>query len=376
MSEQVKGQNIDSFDNWLIWLKRAAYLGIIVFLSVLISYFANFAQWPWRLSPLPEDWSSFGSVLAGASAFLAAIGTVGVLLISIKQFKLQQKQIEEQAKRQDEFEELQKDKWDKENEMLNFQKYQMHYSSFEELLDNYCNDNKVEITSRNKLYKKLFPNNTFENTCLSNDEADIFEGEINHLINFYLRCLKELKAFNTDKDIAVLNASNLITTLLHINPQQTLKNGDIEIKRNDDFIFSGLNLHNADSTMRNIGDLIRNLQRFSGHTREWGEDDSLKYHKINLAQFKDDISSHSARVYSNNKFYSDILDLQFVIYKVFGNEIENTLRIIESDESFANYYESIKVLISNNAKNMDQEKLEQLNTALGKLAPAYYAICS
>ncbi|WP_394230202.1 hypothetical protein [Shewanella colwelliana] len=167
MGKQEKSKDTDSFDNWLIWLKRAAYLGITVFLSVLISYFVNFAHWPWRLSPLSQDWSAFGSLLAGAASFLAAIGTIGVLLISIKQFKVQQTQIEEQTERQNAFEARQQQKWDKENEMLSFQKYQMHHSHFEQTLDKIENEYSIKFIHKSDLYRQTFVDNNFSQTVFT-----------------------------------------------------------------------------------------------------------------------------------------------------------------------------------------------------------------
>ncbi|MGE6647939.1 hypothetical protein ACQKE0_01520 [Shewanella colwelliana] len=213
MGKQEKSHNTDSFDNWLIWLKRVAYLGITVFLSVLISYFLNFAQWPWRLSPLPQDWSAFGSLLAGAASFLAAIGTVGVLLISIRQFKVQQTQIEEQTKRQDQFEERQQQKWDKENEMLSFQKYQMHHSHFEQTLDKIENEYSIKFIHKSDLYRQTFVNNNFSQTVFT-----VASGSwLTRLDLVTQELLKACKSYSSSS-----NADGMHSILLAINRMEAI----------------------------------------------------------------------------------------------------------------------------------------------------------
>ncbi|MEM5504934.1 hypothetical protein WNY81_08735 [Shewanella frigidimarina] len=172
-------ETTDNFDVWLVWLKRAAYISIILFISIILSYFFNFATWPLTMSSLTADWSAFGSLLAGSASFLGAIGTVGVMLLGIKQFKIQQAQIVAQTKRQDNFEEKQDKKWTKENEILNFQKYQMHTESFNQRLDGLERKWGISFKDNTALYISMFPNNDFYSlTYYSKKESWISELDI------------------------------------------------------------------------------------------------------------------------------------------------------------------------------------------------------
>ncbi|WP_445945939.1 hypothetical protein [Shewanella sp.] len=372
-----KDNSIMEIDRWLKWLKRAAYMGIGVFAVILIAYaikFRAFYDGVKAISNLPNDWSAFGSLLSGASSLLGAVGTVGVMLLGIKQFKVQQEQIKQHKQRQDIFEKKQCDKWEKENEMLSFQKYHMHYASFQELLDNFCNDNNLKITSRNQLYRKIFPHNNFQNTYLSNDETNV--DEINYLIDFYLECLNELQRLDSDKDQAILNFSHLITMRLNIEHPLESHNGDIQIRKSEgNFTFSGLNLHTIDSTMKYIGRFIISLQNFSGSQRDWlSEASYFRWDPINLVNIKDNLSQHSTRIYIDNTLYSNVLDLQSLVYKTFGNNIENTMNIVESDTAFSKYYCSITSLINSSENNKNPDELRELRHLKDQLYPHFCEI--
>lgn len=265
MGKQEKSKDTDSFDNWLIWLKRAAYLGITVFLSVLISYFVNFAQWPWHLSPLPEDWSAFGSVLAGASAFLAAVGTVGVMLLSIKQFKLQQVLIEEQTERQNAFEARQQQKWDKENEMLNFQKYRMHRDAFSEELSRFERKyNIYEVYDKTSLYKECFPNNNFESTsyevhCSGNDYID----ELNLLFS-------RIESIDKSNPAYIWNLHNMVERLLEkarMRATYPAENGYVFF---DDSSYA-VNIRRLDFTTQLLSEFMYILTSFTGYKKTSSE---------------------------------------------------------------------------------------------------------
>lgn len=162
--------SIFEIDRWLKWLQRAAYVGIGVFAVILIAYaikFRAFNDGIKAISNLPDDWSAFGSVLSGSSSLLGAVGTVGVMLLGIKQFKVQQQQINDQKKRQDDFELRQQQKWDQENEMLSFQKYQMHVSLFESLLTKIEAEHPITFNDKLSIYQEFYPSNSFIKTDFS-----------------------------------------------------------------------------------------------------------------------------------------------------------------------------------------------------------------
>jgi hypothetical protein len=171
-------ETIDNFDVWLVRLKLAAYMSIILFICIIFSYFINFATWPLTMSSLTADWSAFGSLLAGAASFLGAIGTVGVMLLGIKQFKIQQKQIEAQNERQNIFENLQQEKWKHEDEMIKQQRFIEHQNQFLIYIKNFESYSKFKIDNKLGLYKKLFPNNNHENTYL----VSSFDTNGSHLL--------------------------------------------------------------------------------------------------------------------------------------------------------------------------------------------------
>ncbi len=360
-------------DDWLKGMKSLLIITSIISLG-LIGFYAFYTRG--IISSKQSDWAAFGSFLSGVFSFFGAIGTVGVMVLAIKQFKVQQAQIDDQNKRQDDFESRQQKKWDKENEMLNFQKYQLHYASFEELIKKFGDDNDLKITSINRLYRNIFPNNNFQITELVNDETDVNKGELNKLITLYLDCLMRLKILNKDTEQAILNTSHLINKLLNINfkYQKKLENGDIifkDTKKNP--IFTGLNLHTADNTMLTIGELIRSLQRFSGHTREWQEESDFRYHSIALPQLKNEIKHHF-EIFNDEGIYLDTLDLQILAYNLLGEEIQNTIKIVEDDNIFMDYYESIQNRISLHKDTLSKDDYDKFVIALNKLTPAFYAI--
>ncbi|MCS6153683.1 hypothetical protein G3465_12340 [Shewanella baltica] len=179
-------------DNLLKWLKGLALVGVLAATIIITLYFV----YTWGpISSNQNDWAALGTLFSGVFSFLGAIGTVGVMLLGIKQFKVQQKQIEEQKTRQDNFEAKQQEKWDKENEMLSFQKYQMHFEQFERHLMNFQNKNGdiLQFHSPLSLYKKVFKKNNYQNVHyivnvnenVNNEDTIIDELaiEYNNLVN-------------------------------------------------------------------------------------------------------------------------------------------------------------------------------------------------
>ena len=157
------------FNKLLNRLKLAAYISFIIFSGILIAYavkFGSFTDFLDRLSNLPDDWSAFGSLLSGASSFMGAVGTVGVMVLAIKQFKIQQKQIEAQNERQNKFEKLQQEKWETEDEMIKQQRFIEHQNQFITYIHNFESYSKFKVNNKLGLYKKLFPHNNHENIYL------------------------------------------------------------------------------------------------------------------------------------------------------------------------------------------------------------------
>lgn len=163
--------SIFEIDRWLKWLQRAAYVGIGVFAVILIAYaikFRAFNDGVKAISNLPNDWSAFGSLLSGSSSLLGAVGTVGVMLLGIKQFKIQQQQIKEQKDRQDKLERKQSEIWRLESNLLEQQIKKIDFENFKNNLKSIeeFSSNKYEFNNINYLYNNL---NTKEKKQYIND---------------------------------------------------------------------------------------------------------------------------------------------------------------------------------------------------------------
>lgn len=125
--------SILEINRWLNWLKMAAYVGIFVFGLILLAYsikFRAFIDGMNAISNMPDDWSAFGSLLSGSSSLLGAIGTVGVMLLGIKQFKIQQRQMKKQEERQDSLEKEQSKIWELQSNLLEQQLQEIYFENF------------------------------------------------------------------------------------------------------------------------------------------------------------------------------------------------------------------------------------------------------
>jgi hypothetical protein len=256
----LKNETIDNFDVWLVWLKRAAYISIFLFISIIFSYFFNFATWPLTMSSLTADWSAFGSLLAGAASFLGAIGTVGVMLLGIKQFKIQQTQIVAQTKRQDNFEEKQDQKWAKENEMLNFQKYQMHISQFNELLSSI--EKELSITFKNKSdhYVKMFPNNNFLDTdFIVNRKKSTWISELDEKLDL-LQYITE----NYNRSPSAHHFQSAMSCIYYLQNILDIECNDY-LEQNNNIIFS-LRITNINKIVNTAIVVSQKLSQFSSFT--------------------------------------------------------------------------------------------------------------
>ncbi|MGI2169472.1 hypothetical protein ACROAE_04650 [Shewanella sp. MF05960] len=168
----------DQMQSWLTILSWLAIAGLTFFVVIIIMYY----KYSGEITSSRDDWATFGSVLAGASSLLAAIGTVGVMLMGIQQFKVQQEQIVEQNKRQIAFERKQQKKWDNENEMLNFQKYLSHVKLFEDTLEAIEARFEIQFLDKNYLYRNNFEKNSINNTTLSFNEGNDTANSLSWMI--------------------------------------------------------------------------------------------------------------------------------------------------------------------------------------------------
>ncbi|MDT3274024.1 hypothetical protein Q4Q54_11070 [Shewanella sp. SP2S2-4] len=262
-----EGNSILEIDRWLKWLKMAAYVGIGIFAVILITYaikFRAFYDGFKAISNLPNDWSAFGSLLSGASSLLGAVGTVGVMLLAINQFKIQQKQILEQSKKQAEFESKQLDKWAEEAKILKFQLYLSHQKQFEDMLLEFEASSRFRVNKR-ILYKKIFPKNnsnyvSFKSESDSSGVCFIFELEDEFAVLYNAAYNPDMKNYTPEN--LVLKLKNILKKL-NLFCIESAVIGDIK----DSNKFNGntgVNIFNLCGTIDNIELLINSLSSFSG----------------------------------------------------------------------------------------------------------------
>jgi hypothetical protein len=266
-----------NIDTWLTWLKRAAFAGIFFFSLILVSYTINFGSVSGfsealnRISKSPSDWSSFGSLLSGASSFLGAIGTVGVMLLGIKQFKIQQEQISKQTERQDTFEKNQSDIWKRENEVLNFKKFNMHLNLFKEEMSNFEKQfNIYHINNYNKLYKYIFPNNSIEKTTFR--VTGYKENKKLNNPDFIFSIIQKIQSIhNLNRDDPLFlnylhNITHEILKLLCVSTskQEPLSNGLLFISGDN----VGLNMNEIYFSLHSLTEFINLIIQFSSYEKE------------------------------------------------------------------------------------------------------------
>jgi hypothetical protein len=221
MNETNKSQ----LDDWLKKLSWLAVVGVFIVLFLIGLYFYSTIG---VISKQQNDWAAFGSFLSGVFSFLGAIGTVGVMLLGIKQFKVQQDQINAQTERQNSFEEKQEEKWAKENEILNFQKYRMHVSEFNNLLEGIEKDHHIIFKNKYGLYNQLFPNNNSYHTSFSvANEQSLISFLENYLKQFYTLAYRYKKLPNAcdfNNMIGLVGAINNALNIDFIHSESDEKN--------------------------------------------------------------------------------------------------------------------------------------------------------
>ncbi|ABX47982.1 hypothetical protein Sbal195_0804 [Shewanella baltica OS195] len=259
--------SILEIDRWLKWLKMAAYVGIGIFAVILITYaikFRAFYDGFKAISNIPNDWSAFGSLLSGASSLLGAVGTVGVMLLAINQFKIQQKQILEQSKKQAEFESKQLEKWAEEARILKFQLYLSHQKQFEDMLLEFEASSRFRVNKR-ILYKKIFPKNnsnyvSFESEAGEDGYSFIFELHNKFNTLYQAAFHHDMETYTPENLVLKLNS---IVKKLSLFCIESAVIGDLKDinKCNGN---TGINIFNLYGTIDNIELLINSLSSFSG----------------------------------------------------------------------------------------------------------------
>lgn len=172
-----------------------------------------------HISDKNDDWSAFASIVGACGSLIAAFGTIGVIAVSIKQFRTQQEQIDKQDVR-----------WESDQKIINFRRFQEHKNEFEKHLNNVEKQSKRNVRCENKinLYKSIFPNNNFDHCSYKISHKDITE-------------LKIVSAFNnTVSMLDSVDSTNIDGLIQHFD--RFFKFHSFSIESNDDsgeFIFEG-----------------------------------------------------------------------------------------------------------------------------------------
>jgi hypothetical protein len=144
----------NNMDKLFKWLTSLALVAFLVAVAIITFYFIN--TWG-PISSNQNDWASLGSLLSGVFSFLGAIGTIGVMVLGLYQFKELKKQTDEIS-------------------MLNhFEMFTKHNQIFSDFLVHV--ESKVvtyySMPNHFTLYKKIYPNNSIKNLSFQHDEEFI-----------------------------------------------------------------------------------------------------------------------------------------------------------------------------------------------------------
>ncbi|MDF0533674.1 hypothetical protein PY479_05190 [Shewanella sp. A32] len=221
MNKNMRDEKDDIFSS-LKWLIVVSIILSVIFLGF---YWYNVSL-PVNnhISDKNDDWSAFASIVGACGSLIAAFGTIGVIGISIKQFRYQQEQIDKQDSR-----------WEKEFEVLNFNKYMNHIDSFEQYLK------KIEIETngrlysnkKNKIYKSIFENNNFYTCSYELNENEIFKPGKKNYAKLYDNIIDMI---NRCEDFELYNIINIFQHFMSSYGfifEKSSQPGDLIINGND-----------------------------------------------------------------------------------------------------------------------------------------------
>ncbi|MBS0042216.1 hypothetical protein KFE26_07840 [Shewanella sp. M16] len=255
----------NNFIKWSSWLKYAAIIGIAIFIVVMVWYFFQFSPLMSDrniISEVPDDWGAFGSLLGGASSFLAAIGTVGVMLLGIQQFIIQQKQIEKQnnqiekqtkliekqENRQEALEKKQSEIWDVQRKLLIQEESKLILDYFTKSLDS------VEAENKNHSFNNKFLLHKKINTALNITE---FTSKLVQHINNFNSKLEKV----SETEPLVIGLHDLKSKLIIITSHLGIvfcgnkKSGDLCYLKDR----IGFNIYMIESSINSLNSVIESL---------------------------------------------------------------------------------------------------------------------
>ncbi|MUK51073.1 hypothetical protein [Aliivibrio fischeri] len=193
-------------NNNLIWLVLSAAIGS---LSVMIGYL---------FVPLLIDGQIIrADILGSLGTWAGSIATVGTLIFLIRQNIELREQQEKQQTQQNINEEKQHEMWKSQNEMLTFQKYELHYKMFNEMLDRIETEDRFRgiyvFRERSSAYQQLFP---FNNLLQCTSDLSQISNLSSHPL---IKADEQLKniSIETEKIAHVFSSKN--STIFELNKQ-------------------------------------------------------------------------------------------------------------------------------------------------------------
>lgn len=250
--------DMKSDDTLNIWILFVGIIGIIIALLIIIIYATKFGCFDWSsdknfkiltcdISNSLDNWNTFSALLSGTFSFVAAISTISILLLSLKQFKAQQSQINFQNKKQEKIDNERK-LWDskqlefieKQTSLLNLQIKKIEIEEFLHTLESIeknCIDYK--FIDKYNIYDKYFKDDTGK---------FVIAKELLEVINSF-----NDKQTHTLIDICYFYKG--IKEILSIEYVSTLKVGDISNYRT----LLGFNIHTPEASINTLNSLINSI---------------------------------------------------------------------------------------------------------------------
>lgn len=213
-------------------------VGVAIPGAVLVNYWIHLGP----ISENPQDWSAFGSVMAGSFTFLAAIATTATLLILIKQKRDSDRVVADQLN------------------ALRFEQYVKHRALFMERLDALESrfDKKFLFVERDHLYRRLFPENSAAKMSYTADAS------LNALLNELDAVWENVSSLARKPSIEaadeVCRALLALFHILGVEWQDEAQEGDISLRGS----YIGLNLLSIPSGLRRVEYVVESLVHFCG----------------------------------------------------------------------------------------------------------------
>lgn len=207
------------------------------------------------LKPFDSQWvSAFGTVLA-------ALGTVSTLGFLVYQNTIQAKELKDERKKREDHEA-------KQQELLTFQKYEMHKAAFHSTLTQLEDDPHIKFFDREGLYESIFPKNSFEYCAIDDSDSSVICNIEDSYNDIWKHVSKTLQSKNENEYIELVleyfSKVDVLSRLLRVELLAVHEIGNLYINiENQRFIG---NIFNLRSSMFSLEKIIRRLCKFTDQT--------------------------------------------------------------------------------------------------------------